>query len=144
MLLKVKQLTPLASLPAQASSGAAGFDLCAALPEALHLPAGETRLIPCGFAMAVPEGYFAAVFARSGLSTKEGLRPANCVGVIDSDYRGEVKVPLHNDSGEERTVEPGQRIAQMVLLPCPKVRIECCEELDETERGSGGFGSTGQ
>lgn len=104
----------------------------------------ETKMIGTGVALAVPEGYFGGVFARSGLSAKEGLRPANCTGVVDADYRGEVKVALHNDSGEERVVAPGQKIAQLVIMPFISVEFEEVADLDETERGQGGFGSTGK
>lgn len=104
----------------------------------------ETKMIGTGVALAVPEGYFGGVFARSGLSAKEGLRPANCTGVVDADYRGEVKVALHNDSGEERVVAPGQKIAQLVIMPFLSVEFEEVADLDETERGQGGFGSTGK
>ena len=101
-------------------------------------------MIGTGVALAVPEGYFGGVFARSGLSAKEGLRPANCTGAVDADYRGEVKVALHNDSEEERVVAPGQKIAQLVIMPFLSVEFEEVADLDETERGQGGFGSTGK
>ena len=91
-----------------------------------------------------PEGYFGGIFARSGLSSKEGLRPANCTGVVDADYRGEIKVALHNDSDFERTITPGQKIAQMVIMPFLSVEFQQVEQLDNTERGEGGFGSTGK
>lgn len=101
-------------------------------------------MIRTGIQVEIPQGYFGAVFARSGLSTKQGLRPANCVGVIDSDYRGEIKIPLYNDSGSTREVHCGDRVAQMVILPYAKVELEEVDELDNTERGTGGFGSTGE
>ena len=101
-------------------------------------------MIGTGIAVAIPEGYFGGIFARSGLSAKEGLRPANCTGVVDADYRGEIKVALHNDSEERRVVQPGQKIAQMVVMPFLSVEFEEVTELDETERGKGGFGSTGK
>ena len=103
----------------------------------------RTAAVGTGLAMALPEGWFAAVFARSGLAVKQGLRPANCVGVCDADYRGEYIVPLYNDSTETRVVENGERIAQMVLLPCRTLEFRLTETLDDTDRGEGGFGSTG-
>ena len=95
-------------------------------------------------AAAIPEGYFGGIFARSGLAAKQNLRPANCVGVVDADYRGELKVALHNDSNQERRIENGERIAQLVVIPCLSLEFEEVEELDETERGEGGFGHTGR
>lgn len=143
--VKIKKLHPAAQLPTRGSAQAAGYDLYACLPEGeVTLQPGETRRISLGLALALPEGYFGAVFARSGLSTREGLRPANCVGVVDSDYRGENMVPLHNDSSVPRVVRHGDRIAQMVVLPYLAVDFSEVEELDETERGEGGFGSTGR
>jgi dUTP pyrophosphatase len=101
-------------------------------------------MVGTGLAVAIPEGYFGGVFARSGLATKQGLRPANCVGVIDADYRGECTVALHNDTDEKRTVLPGDRIAQLVILPFLAAEFEEADTLPETERGAGGFGSTGK
>ena len=100
-------------------------------------------MIGTGLAAAVPEGYFGGLFARSGLAAKQGLRPANCVGVLDSDYRGEITIALHNDTDEERSVEDGERIAQLVVMPYLSVSFAQVEDLDETERGEGGFGHTG-
>ena len=100
-------------------------------------------MIGTGIAISIPTGYFGGVFARSGLSTKEGLRPANCVGVVDSSYRGEIMVCLHNDSNETRIVTNGQRIAQLVILPCPAVELVEVDNLDKTTRNDGGFGSSG-
>lgn len=143
--VKIKKLHPAAQLPTRGSAQAAGYDLYACLPEGeVTLQPGETQRISLGLALALPEGYFGAVFARSGLSTREGLRPANCVGVVDSDYRGENMVPLHNDSAVPRVIRHGDRIAQMVVLPYLAVDFCEVEELDETERGEGGFGSTGR
>ena len=101
-------------------------------------------MIGTGLAVEIPEGYFGAIFARSGLASKEGLRPANCVGVVDSDYRGEVKVALHNDTNELRTVQHGERIAQLVIMPYLPVEFNLVNELTDTDRGEGGFGSTGK
>jgi len=101
-------------------------------------------MVGTGLAMEIPEGYFGAIFARSGLASKQGLRPANCVGVVDSDYRGEFMIALHNDTDEERVIAGKERIAQMVVMPYLSVEFEEVEELNETERGEGGFGSTGR
>ena len=145
MGVHVKKLSSAAVLPRRGSAQAAGYDLFACLPEGeITLQHGETRRIPLGLALALPEGYFGAVFARSGLATRQGLRPANCVGVVDSDYRGENMVPLHNDSAVPQTIRHGDRVAQMVVLPYLAVDFTEVEELDETERGEGGFGSTGR
>lgn len=141
--VSVKLLREQAKMPVYATSGAAGADLCACLDAAVEIAPGETKLIPIGIAMAVPEGYAALVFARSGLATKRHLAPANKVGVIDSDYRGEFFVPLHNHGKEVQTVEPGERIAQMILVPYLTAEFVAVESLDETERAAGGFGSTG-
>ncbi len=145
MELSVKKLRPEAKLPTRGSAQAAGYDLYACLDgERREIPPHATAAIPTGLCIAVPDGYFAAVFARSGLAAKEGLRPANCVGVCDSDYRGEYLVMLHNDTDQTRWVENGDRIAQMVVLPYLPVTFREVEALDETERGAGGFGSTGR
>ncbi|MBQ3102913.1 MAG: dUTP diphosphatase [Oscillospiraceae bacterium] len=145
MEIKVKKLHPEAILPKRGSVDAAGSDLYACIPEgSLVIPPHATVRVGTGLAMAIPSGYFGGIFARSGLATKEGLRPANCVGVVDSDYRGENQVPLHNDTDTEKTVRHGDRIAQMVILPCPAVEYTEAGELDDTDRGAGGFGSTGR
>ena len=142
--MQVKILRDGARLPTRATELSAGYDLYACLDESVTIAPGATLGVGTGFAAAIPEGWFAAIFARSGLAVKKGLRPANCVGVCDADYRGEYIVPLHNDSAEPRTVENGERIAQMVLLPCQSVEFETVDELGETGRGAGGFGSTGE
>jgi dUTP pyrophosphatase len=144
MNIQIKKLKANAQLPTRGSAYAAGYDLYACLDEAVTVPAGETVKIGTGLSIAVPEGYFGAIFARSGLAAKEGLRPANCVGVADSDYRGEYIVALHNDSASHRTVTPGERIAQLVIMPFLSVTFDEVESLGETERGAGGFGSTGK
>lgn len=144
MELQVKKLREQAKLPTRGSAQAAGYDLYACLEEALTIAPHSTAPVPTGLAVAIPDGYFAAVFARSGLAAKEGLRPANCVGVCDSDYRGEYLVMLHNDTDQPRTVQNGDRIAQMVVLPYLEVSFREVDSLDETERGTGGFGSTGR
>lgn len=144
MKIQVKKLRPNAVLPTAGSQYAAGYDLYACLDAPVVIPPDATAKIGTGLAIAVPEGWFGAVFARSGLATKQGLRPANCVGVCDSDYRGEYIVPLHNDSAAAQTVSPGDRIAQLVLLPYLAAEFEEAEALPETARGVGGFGSTGK
>ncbi len=143
MRIEIRKLCDSAVLPVRGSEEAAGYDLCANLSGPLKIGPGETAKVGTGLALAIPRGYFGAIFARSGLSVKQGLRPANCTGVVDSDYRGEVIVALHNDSGEPRTIDPGERIAQIILLPYLAAEFDEVKELDETDRGDGGFGSTG-
>lgn len=131
--------------PYYASKGAAAMDLHACLEEAVVIPAGKRVMIPTGIAIALPSAdYVALIFARSGLGIKHGIAPANCVGVIDSDYRGEIKVGLQNHGDADFTIRPGDRIAQMAILPVFQVEMEQAEDLDETDRGAGGFGSTGK
>ena len=142
--VQVKKLDKRAILPVAGSRFAAGYDLYACLAQDVEIPPHETVVIPTGLSLALPEGTFGAVFARSGRAAKEGLRPANCVGVCDSDYRGEYVVALHNDSGVPRVVCHGERIAQLVLLPFLPMEFAEVDALDETERGTGGFGSTGK
>ena len=143
MELEVKRLREGAVLPSHGSALSAGYDLYACLAEPVVIPAGTSVPIGTGLAFSLPGGWFAAIFARSGLAARQGLRPANCVGVCDADYRGEYIVPLYNDSGEERVIRPGDRIAQLVLLPCRELNFREVEELSETDRGAAGFGSTG-
>lgn len=144
MKINIKKLTETAILPERGSAYAAGYDLFADLEESIEIQPHETKMIGTGLAMEIPEGYFGGVFARSGLSAKEGLRPANCVGVVDTDYRGEVKVALHNDGEVVREIKPGQKIAQLVVVPFLSVEFDEVKELSETVRGVGGFGSTGK
>ncbi|MBP5266548.1 MAG: dUTP diphosphatase [Lachnospiraceae bacterium] len=144
MKIEIKKLTDTAKVPERGSDYAAGYDLFADITGACTIEPGETKMIGTGIAIAVPEGYFGGIFARSGLSCKEGLRPANCVGVVDADYRGEVKVALHNDSAVTRTVEPAQKIAQLVVVPFLSLEFDEVENLSDTDRGEGGFGSTGK
>ena len=134
--VRFRRVSPLAHIPTRGSEKAAGYDLYAALAEPVK--------IDTGLQFEIPDGYFAAIYARSGIAAKEGLRPANCTGVCDSDYRGNYIVALHNDSEMTRTVEPGERIAQMVVIPYLSVTFEEADALTETERGGGGFGSTGR
>lgn len=152
MKVQLKKLRENAIIPTRGSAQAAGYDLYAAIDEPIVIQNAYTVKIGTGVAVAIPEGYVGYVFARSGLATKRGLRPANCVGVIDSDYRGEIIVALYNDDPEnseahctlaQKTVEPGERIAQLVIAPYLPVEFEEVKELDDTERGTGGFGSTG-
>ena len=143
MQIKIKKLNPNAKTPTRGSKQAAGYDIYACL-ETAATPAHCPVKVPTGISMAIPEGYFGAIFARSGLASKQGLRPANCVGVIDSDYRGEFIVMLHNDTDEPKTIENGDRIGQLVILPYMSVEFEETDSLDETERGTGGFGSSGK
>ena len=144
MQIKIKKLRENATIPTRGSASAAGYDLYACLDAPVTVAPHATAMIGTGLSIAVPEGYFGAVFARSGLASKKGLRPANCVGVCDSDYRGEYIVALHNDGEEARVIEHGERIAQLVVIPSLAVEFDLVDELDETERGAGGFGSTGK
>ena len=121
-----------------------GISPFADLKETLELAPHTTAMIPTGLAMEIPEGYFGGIFARSGLASKESSRPANCVGVVDADYRGEVKVALHNDGDVVREIKPGQKVAQLVIVPFLSVEFDEVNELSETVRGIGGFGSTGK
>jgi dUTP pyrophosphatase len=144
--VKIKRLASGAaglSLPTRMTPDAAGFDLPAAVSKPVKLKPGDIRLIPCGFAMAIPKGYEAQVRPRSGLASRHGITMANAPGTIDSDYRGEVQVPLINLGRMSFTVERGMRIAQMLILPVPKVRLVEVKQLDATRRGEGGFGHTG-
>lgn len=143
-LLRFKRLDPRAVLPGYQSEQAAGLDLCAVLDTPVEISAGEILMVPCGFAMAIPAGWEAQVRPRSGLATRHGISMPNAPGTIDADYRGEVKVPLINLGAASFTIEPGMRIAQMVIAPVARVVIEEVAELDETSRGAGGFGSTGR
>ena len=144
MRVNIKKLTKTAILPERGSAYAAGYDLFADIKEDVEIMPHETFLVPTGLAMEIPQGYWGGVFARSGLASKEGLRPANCVGVVDADYRGEVKVALHNDSEVVRTIVVGQKVAQMVIVPFLSVEFDLVDELSDTVRGAGGFGSTGK
>lgn len=131
-------------LPTRMTSHAAGYDVAAAVPDAVTLHPTEIRLIPCGFAMAIPPGYEAQIRPRSGLATKFGITLINSPGTIDSDYRGEVHVPLINHGKTEFIVQRGMRIAQMLIVPVPSSTLVQVDELEETARGTGGFGHTGQ
>lgn len=143
-IIKIKKLNEKAVIPTRGSEYAAGYDLYACVDELTTIPSHSTVKIGTGLAIEIPHGYFGAVFARSGLATKEGLRPANCIGVCDEDYTGEYIVAIHNDTDLQRVIEPNERIAQLVLLPYLNVEFEEVDELSKTERGIGGFGSTGK
>lgn len=143
MNIKLKKLYTDAKIPVRGSDSAAGYDLYARLTGDCFIGAHKTAKIGTGVSIEIPEGYFGAIFARSGLASKQSLRPANCVGVIDSDYRGEIIVALHNDSDEERIIHNEERIAQFVVIPYLALDFEVVDELTNTERGEGGFGSTG-
>lgn len=142
--VRIKKINEKAIIPTYGTEFSAGADLYACLDEAVTLAPGETKLIKTGLAMEIPMGYAGLIYARSGLATKKGLAPANKVGVVDADYRGEVMVALHNHSLTEASVEPGERIAQMVIAPFLTADFILADELDDTVRGAGGFGSTGR
>lgn len=155
MDVKIKRLSETATIPTYAHVGDAGMDLYADLHPTKEdiesdvesyclIDPHTTKMISCGFAMSIPEGYFGGIYARSGLASKQNLRPSNCVGIVDSSYRGEVMVALHNDSNDMQEIKHGQRIAQMLIQPVVSANIEEVESLDETERGNGGFGSSGK
>jgi len=141
--IRIKRLLPEAKLPVYASSSAAAADLCSAEKETVTVMPGKTVLIHTGLSAEIPEGYAGFIYARSGLASKRGLAPANKVGVIDADYRGEIMVALHNHSDEPAKVESGERIAQLLIAAAPQFVFEEADELSDTTRGAGGFGSTG-
>lgn len=143
MNVNIKKLNENAHVPTYGSEFAAGADLYACLNENIEIKPGETKLIPTGLAFEIPVGYAGFIYARSGLSVKQGLAPANKVGVVDADYRGEVMVALYNQSEEEKVVEPNMRIAQFVIAPYLSCEFTFVEELNDSVRGEGGFGSTG-
>lgn len=159
MIIKIKKLTETAQMPKKNFASDACFDLYLDAPDALYhewnggvevraargikIRPHETVMLYTGIAMETPIGYYAAIYARSGLASKQGLRPANCVGIVDAPFRGEVMVAMHNDSDETRIVCHGDRIAQMAILPVLDVQLVESDNLSETERGSGGFGSSG-
>ena len=143
MQVNIIKLRDNAILPTYGSSSAAGADLYCPVGEGTVIGAHKTVLVKTGVAVAIPEGFVGLIYARSGIATKRSLAPANKVGVIDSDYRGELMVALHNHSDEEQSIEGGERIAQLVITPYLRAEFSLCDTLDETERGAGGFGSTG-
>ncbi len=141
--MKIKLLNENAKVPFRGSDMAAGYDLYAATDYDIEIAPHSTVKIGTGISVELPNGTFGAIFARSGLATKKGLRPANCVGVCDSDYRGEYIVPMHNDTDEVMTIASGERIAQLIIMPFVGIEFNIVDELTETKRGDGGFGSTG-
>lgn len=143
MKVNIKKIDERATIPTYGTDYSAGADLYALAEQDIVIKAGETVLVHTGLSIEVPEGYAGLIYARSGLASKKGLAPANKVGVVDSDYRGEVMVALHNHSAVDQTVSCGERIAQLVIAPFLKAEFVLCDELNETKRGQGGFGSTG-
>ena len=144
MDVRIKKLNDLAKIPTRGSKFSAGYDLYAATNYDIQIPPHSTVKIGTGLAMDLPYGYFGAIFARSGIATKRGLRPANCVGVCNFDYKGEYIVAVHNDSNETMTVLAGERIAQLILLPYQDIDFKEVDELAKTDRGDSGFGHTGE
>ncbi len=144
MQVKIKKLNENAVVPTYGSPFSAGADLYACETEAVTVEPHKTVLIHTGLSLEIPEGFAGLIYARSGLASKKGLAPANKVGVIDADYRGEVMVALHNHSEIPQSIEPGERVAQMVIAPFLKADFIVADELSDTERGEGGFGSTGK
>lgn len=142
--INIKKLTESAVIPTYGTEYSAGADLYADIKENVVIKAHETKLIKTGISLEIPEGYAGLIYARSGLASKKGLAPANKVGVIDADYRGEIMVALHNHSTEDKEISPQERIAQLVITPFLKVDFNEVDNLSETVRGEGGFGSTGQ
>lgn len=144
MEVKIKKLRENAIVPTKGSNKSAGYDLYACCDDTIFIEPYKTEKIATGLAIQPPAGYFGAIFARSGIATKNGLRPANCVGVCDEDYTGEYIVALHNDSSSIQSIHSGDRIAQLIFLPYSDVIFHEVRELDDTERGNDGFGSTGK
>jgi len=142
--IKIKKLSDTAKIPTRGSEEAAGYDLYADIKQPLWIHPHTTEAVGTGVAVELPKGVFGAIVARSGLARKQGLRPANCVGICDSDYRGEYIVALHNDSVTPQQIKPGDRIAQLIIVPFLEANFIESEELSETERGDGGFGHTGK
>lgn len=143
MKVNIKKLDERAIIPTYGTEFSAGADLYALLDSAIEIPPHQTTFVRTGISVEIPVGYCGLIFARSSMGAKRGLAPANKVGVIDADYRGEIMVTLHNHSETAATVEPGERIAQLAIVPFLKAEFEECDELSDTARGAGGFGSTG-
>lgn len=143
--MNIRKLSDLAHIPTKADDDSAGFDLYAVVAdgEATVLP-GQTLTVGSGYAFEIPQGYFGGVFPRSGISTKHGIRLSNCVAVIDSSYRGEVKIPLYNDSGSAYTVRNGDRVAQLIIIPYHRETLVETDKLSDTDRGDQGFGHSGR
>ena len=144
MTVLFQKLNPAACLPRHATLGSAGYDLCACIEQPLTVKPGQTVPVPTGLAMEIPAGYAGLIYARSGIAVKRGLAPANKVGVIDADYRGEILVALYNQGTEPQSIEHGERIAQMIVTPYLTADFVQADQLSDTVRGEGGFGSTGR
>ena len=144
MKIKIKKIDDRAIIPTYGTEYSAGADLYALLDSAIEIPPHHTHFVHTGISVEIPEGYCGLIFARSSMGAKRGLAPANKVGVIDADYRGEIMVALHNHSENIATVEPAERIAQLAIVPFLKAEFEDCDDLSDTLRGAGGFGSTGK
>lgn len=144
MNIRIKRLRPEAVLPTYGTPGSAGADLSVCLDAPVTLRPGETRLLPLGWAIEIPEGYVGLVYARSGMASRRGLAPANKVGVIDSDFRGELMAAMHNHGSVPQTIEPGERVLQLVITPYVQGVFSEVDELSDTSRGEGGWGSTGK
>lgn len=142
--VKIKYLSENAVMPEYATDGSVGMDLAAAIDSPILIKSGERALVPTGIALQIPEGYGGFIFARSGLAIKKGISLCNGVGVIDTDYTGEIKVAMQNSSAQDYIINPGDRIAQLVFMSVQRTNLVKVEKLDETERGSNGFGSTGK
>lgn len=144
MNIKITKLNKNAIIPTRGSNEAAGMDLYACTSSPIIIAPHDTVKISTGIAMEIPDGYFGGVFARSGLATKQGLRPSNCCGIIDSDYRGDIIVALHNDTNIPQIIQPMERVAQLIIMPYLPIEFEEVETLSDTDRGTGGFSSTGK
>lgn len=144
MNIKITKLNKNAIIPTRGSNEAAGMDLYACTSSPIIIAPHDTVKINTGIAMEIPDGYFGGVFARSGLATKQGLRPSNCCGIIDSDYRGDIIVALHNDTNIPQTIQPMERIAQLIIMPYLSIEFEEVDILSDTERGDKGFGDSGR
>lgn len=141
--VKIKKVKESAKIPTYGTEYAAGADLYACMEENMTFAPGETKMVPTGLSFEIPVGYAGLIYARSGLASKRDLAPANKVGVVDSDYRGEVMVVMHNHGEKEQTIEPNERIAQFIITPYLKANFKEVTDLEDSERGAGGFGSTG-
>lgn len=141
--VKIKKLNDRATIPTKGTMSSAGYDLYSNAEDKIEIKPYETKFISTGISIEIPDGYYGGIYARSGLACKHGLRPANCVGVIDSDYRGEIIVALHNDSNETKIIEPNERIAQIIITPFLYCNLIESDNLSDTSRNDGGFGSTG-
>jgi dUTP pyrophosphatase len=144
MKLKIMKTRATAVIPKRSTDGSAGMDLCACIENPVTIPAHGHTVIPTGLAISIPKEYAAMIYARSGLATKHGITLLNCVGIVDSDYRGEIKIGLLNQFDEDYEIAPNERIAQMIIQPIALPEIQILNELDDTTRGAGGFGSTGK